>query len=91
MKIYPNPNFPRKRPTFAASRALPPRRERIDTLTFVSELEARNARALEQGALSAPRALIDKPVANGTWRTGPPIKTPDGHIHVVEPKGRKSE
>ena len=84
MKIYSNPNFPRKRPSFAAPTTLSSRRERIDTLTFVSELEARNNRALEQGGRSGMIAPTER-VREAQHLTGPPIKIPGGgHVHAIE-------
>ena len=47
MKIYPNPNFPRYRPSASAPHKLPLPRKSFNTLTFVTELQARNSRALE--------------------------------------------
>ena len=82
MRIYSNPNFPSARPERAAPRERPPRRERIDTPTFLSELQARNAKALE--ALSDKRP--QEPRKHAFDRTKPaPIP------HTVQTgRGRKS-
>ena len=48
MKIYSNPNFPRVRSELAALGEPAPWREQNDTMTFVTALKARNAKALEQ-------------------------------------------
>jgi len=81
MKIYSNPNFPRIRPEQAA------RRDQIDTLTFVSELQARNAKALEQlcaqGLRRAPcgRAKAVAPRTQHKHQVTGRVLTGDAHNH----------
>ena len=62
MKIYSNPNFPRFRPEHAAQR------ERIDTATFLAELQERNAKSLEYLRAHGLRGTKDGPPKPNTER-----------------------
>ena len=80
MKIYSNSKFPRSRSELVSS-APSTRRERFDTLSYVAELEARNAKALQELSKKRPHDGSNKQRIWG--RTGPPIKVPGGHVHSV--------
>ena len=93
MKIHSNPNFPRVQPERAVPHNLPIRRERVsDTLKFVSELQARNTRALKEFRGFAPQERLsavtkierERPRERHSTRlTGPPIEVPGGHVHSI--------
>ncbi|MCL2563990.1 MAG: YmaF family protein [Oscillospiraceae bacterium] len=84
MKIYSNPNFPRGRTGIAVPQELSARRERVDTLAFVSELQERNALALEQ--LRA-RGLREN--QSGRPKAAPAARSARGnHAHQSPPQSR---
>ena len=98
MKIYPNPNFTRTRQALPTPLGLPVRRERVtDTMRFVTQLQARNTRALEtplrlREVVATPQADIsllterERPrerERHSTRLTGPPIEVPGGHVHSI--------
>ncbi|MCL2568559.1 MAG: hypothetical protein FWE12_03870 [Oscillospiraceae bacterium] len=94
MKIYPNPSFPHARPERPTSRSRSTRCQRIDTIAFVTELQTRNTKALEQNQILRPRAektqksrakLHQRDTADHCFSavTGPPIEVPGGHVHAL--------
>jgi len=88
MKIHSNPNVPLAKPATDSVQTAGD----SDTLRFIRDLEARNQRALTQlrGELR-PIADVTLPhihhVSSCHRRfsvmTGPPIETPDGHVHAI--------
>ena len=94
MNIYSNSQFPRKRSELVSS-APTTRRERFDTLSYVAELEARNAKALQELSKKRSTDVAHTQQTAGrrkkkgdnrrfSGHTGPPIETPGGHVHAIE-------